>query len=92
VLQNVTAAAGKLVWGYHPAAVLRDCTLTRGAHQWALSATIESADAFRVTQRPLTFVVRNDRWPVQELQMTGASLTATLGPKEIPYGAASPTS
>jgi hypothetical protein len=46
-----------------------------------------SADAFKVSQRPLTFVVRRPkgvtwRWPVQTLQIDSGSLTASLGPQE----------
>jgi len=47
---------------------------------------IVKSDAFKVSQRPLTFVVPvkggSWRFPVTTLQMTGVSLYATLGPKE----------
>lgn len=77
---------GSLRWGYQAAAVLRAWTLTKVDAGWTLTATVVSTDAFRVAQRPLVFVAPHAtgawRWPIGELQIVGASLTATLGPKE----------
>ena len=80
----ITGEKGQLRWGYFKAAVLHPWSVSRDEQgQWALSGTVESADAFRVSQRPLKFVSPNGwTWPVTTLQMTGASLTAVLGPKE----------
>lgn len=73
-------------WGYHQAATLRDWTIEKSAGGYALSAQVVNADTFRVSQRPLTFVapVQGGSWrfPITTLQMTGVSLSATLGPKE----------
>lgn len=83
---TVSGAVASLRWSYHQAAALRDWTLTKVAGGFALSATITTKDTFRVSQRPLVFVVTTQdgpwRFPVQSLQIDGASLTATLGPKE----------
>lgn len=80
---TITGANGVLQWGYHRAAQVPQWSVIREEGQWTLSGTVESVDAFRVTQRPLKFVTPNNwRWPIVELQMTGASLTAVLGPKE----------
>ena len=72
------------MWGYYNACTLRPATLTRTeAGDWRLAGTIAQLDTFRAAQRPLTFVMPNGiRWAVLSLQITGASLTATLGPKE----------
>lgn len=86
--RNVTVSGieGSLRWGYHPAGALRDWTVTRTDDTWALTATVVQTDAFRVAQRPLAFVAPHAngawRWPIQALQISGASLTATLGPPE----------
>ena len=74
-------------WGYHAAAVVRSWTVTReDGGSYVLAAAIVSSDAYRLSQRPLVFVAPHAkgawRWPIEALQMTGASLTATLGPKE----------
>jgi hypothetical protein len=80
---TITGAVGCVRWGYYTAAQVRSWTLTPAdGGSWALSATVESADAYKVTQRPLVFVAAKQIWPVVTLQIEGASLTAVLGPKE----------
>lgn len=83
---KVTGVQGSLRWGYHQAAALRAYTITRIDGGFALSATVVSQDAFRVSQRPLVFEAPHEhgawRFPVTTLQIDGVSLVATLGPKE----------
>lgn len=83
---TVTGVAGSLRWGYHQAASLSAWTVTRTPDGWSLTATVVHADAFRLTQRPLVFVAPTQagvwRWPLVAWVITGASLEATLGPKE----------
>ena len=83
---TVTGVTADLRWGYHRAGTLRAWTVTKSDEIWSLTATVVSADAFRVAQRPLVLVAPHAhgawRWPVVELQIAGASLTATLGPPE----------
>jgi hypothetical protein len=80
---TITGEQGQLRWGYTTAATVHPWTLIKADGQWTLSGTLASVDHFRVTQRPLVFVTPNAwRWPVEELQMTDATLTARLGPKE----------
>lgn len=69
-----------LKWGYHSAAQLRDIVIESGQ----MKATIESVDDYKVSQRPLWFVLTptNWRWPVESLQIEGTTLTASLGPLE----------
>lgn len=67
-------------WAYHQAAVLGPWTLEAGA----LSAEIVSADSTRLSQQPLTFLVRRSngaiwKWPIVTLTVEGAMLLATLG-------------
>ena len=72
--------------GYHVAGTVGAWTVTRGEHGWTLTASIVKTDTFRMSQRPLVFVAGHAlgvwRWPITSLQMTGASLTAVLGPME----------
>jgi hypothetical protein len=75
------------MWSYHTAASLGPWTMTMGPEGITLTASVLSADAFKVSQRPLTFVVRRPkgvtwRWPIQTLQTDSGSLTASLGPQE----------
>jgi len=80
-------AEGELRWGYHSAATLKDWELTpKDASSFTVTARIVSSDAFRVSQRPIAFTVPRQagawKWPVQELQVVGETLTALLGPQE----------
>jgi hypothetical protein len=83
---TLKAARAVVRWHYHQAAALQTCLITKAAEGWTLSAAIRSTDAFRVSQRPLVCEVPHAtgvwRWPIVSLQIEGASLTATLGPKE----------
>lgn len=83
---TVTGAEGYVRWGYRQAVLLRAWTITKDEHGiLSLTGTVSDVDDFAVSQRPLKFAAPNGwRWPVvsESLQMTGASLTAVLGPKE----------
>lgn len=83
-VSQLSGVFASLRWGYHPAATLNAWTVTRVDDQaWSLTATVVSSDAFRVSQRPLALEAPHEKglwkWPITELQITGASLTATLG-------------
>jgi len=74
---------------YQRVALLRAWTLHSVGAGLELEAELESLDAHRVAQRPLTFVVQRPpgkkpwRWPVTELRpITGTKVRATLGPQE----------
>jgi hypothetical protein len=83
---NVTVRGinGAIKWSYHSAAVFNAWTVTRAGAEWTLAGTLVSSDAYRVSQRPLRFVAPHADgqwvWPIEELQIEGASLTAKLGP------------
>lgn len=76
--------AAAIVWGYHDAATLGAWTLNPATS--TLTAEITKIDAFRVSQRPVTFQVTRPtqvwRWPILTLQIVDRTLTATLGPPE----------
>lgn len=83
---TVTGVTASLRWGYHQAAALADWTVTKTADGWSLVATVAASDTFRLAQQPLVFVAPHQdgswRWPIVALQITGASCSAALGPKE----------
>lgn len=82
---TIRAPHGEIWCGYYRAATVRDVTAVRAATDaGTVTATIVSRDAFRVSQRPLTFVVPHKhgvwRWPIAELQIADDRLTASLSP------------
>lgn len=85
---RIAGADGSIRWAYHLAASIRPWTVTKdeGEDVYRLAGTIVQSHPVKVAQRPLTFVapVKGGtwRWPILELQITGTSLTATLGHKE----------
>ena len=83
---SVTGVVGSLKWGYQIAASLTAWTITKNPDGWSLTATVVSSNTFWLAQQPLVFVAPHQdgswRWPTVALQITGALLSATLGPKE----------
>lgn len=79
----VRGVSGEVRWAYHRAASLGPWTLD-GGH---LTASIADGDAFRLSQQPLTFVVRRPggalwTWPIVDLTVDGAALRATVSTQE----------
>jgi hypothetical protein len=70
--------AARIDWGYYVAASLGAWTMDAGT----LVATVQTVDTFRASQSPLTLVIRQARHPIAELQISGGTLTARLGPQE----------
>ncbi len=85
---TLTGPAATVRWVYHQAADLGAWTITDAENGTALSVTavVKSSDAYRLAQRPVVFVVPRPtgvwRFPILELQIAGATLTASLGPQE----------
>lgn len=72
---------GEVRWAYHRAATVGAWTLTGES----LTATVETYDAFAVSQQPLTFVAGPNgswKWKLATLQVADGTLTATLDPQE----------
>lgn len=78
-----------LRWGYATAATLGAWTIEDGR----LTAVVVNRDAFRVAQRPLTFVVSRPatparpagacwEWAITELQITATEMRARLVQEE----------
>lgn len=86
-VSQVSGVVGSLWWGYHRAAAVRRWRVDRGDSGWSLTGTLGPvADTFALSQRPLVFEAAHARgvwrWPCTTLQITGASISAVLGPKE----------
>jgi hypothetical protein len=89
---RLTGVVGRITWAYYNAAAINGYTVTRSHdNRWALTGTIVTADAFKLTQRPLMFVAPHARgtwrWPIRDLELqpnarTPTSIRAILGPPE----------
>jgi len=80
---TMRGAEGFLEWGHQRAARVTEWTVARNPEGLTLTGTVREADAFRLSQEPLTFrVARNTgpawTWSVRELQLTDGSVTARL--------------
>lgn len=74
-------------WGYHSAARLGAWTITASDMGGELTAKVESADTFKLSQPALTFRVPRPngsvwKWPILSLQYADGRLSARLGPQE----------
>jgi hypothetical protein len=73
---------GEIRWSYHKAGQVSQWELFGST----LTATLVNADAYRLSQTPLTFVVPRSngawRWPIATIQVEGQSITATVGAEE----------
>jgi hypothetical protein len=93
----ISGVVGAVKWSYYTAAAVEGYTVTcTKAGEWRLQATVVLSDAFKMAQRPLTFVamyakkgldgttvVKSEwRWPIVTVSLEGSHLTATLGPPE----------
>jgi len=82
----ITGVVGQVKWGYYMAGAINGYRVDRTATGWTLAATLVVSDAFKLAQRPLTFVAPFKtgewRWPIVELVIRDGSLSATLGKLE----------
>jgi hypothetical protein len=90
----VRGVAGQLRWAYYVAAgvegwaAVRDKKAVAGGPlpRWTLTARVIGADAYKIAQRPLLFVVTHARgrwvWPIETMRISEGRLTARCGPVE----------
>jgi hypothetical protein len=86
----IRGVVGHIKWHYYTAAAINGYTVTRSKDrkQWALTATVVLSDAFKMAQRPLTFVAKHAkgewRWPILAVAVNRDTqqLTAQLGPPQ----------
>lgn len=86
-MAHITGVVGQIKWAYYVAAAINGYTVTRAeTGEWRLSGTVVLADAFKLAQRPLTFVAPHAkgewRWPIQSLELANGQVFARLGPPE----------
>lgn len=83
---EVRGVTGDLRWGYLPAAVFGPWRLSTTPDGGTLDGAVASVDAFRLTQQPLVAVLPIGRsvyrYPVLSVDVSGPTLTASLGPRE----------
>jgi len=80
---TINLAAAELVWIYHTAARLARCVVTGSPGAFTITGTLLNGDDGLLSQRPLTVVTPNGwRWRVLELQIAGATFTASIAPQE----------
>lgn len=87
VTEVARGVVGELAWHYYTAAAINGYAIARNHKgEWSLTATVVLADAFKMAQRPLTFVAKHAkgewRFPVLGLELHDSRLTARLGPPE----------
>ncbi len=81
-------------WHTYPAAAILGFTIARApAGGLALRGTVVLSDAYKLAQRPLTFVIpvrlgkppkqrdHEYRYPIESFTLVDGALTATLGPR-----------
>lgn len=78
---------GQIKWHYYVAAAINGYTVTRSAEgQWHVRGTVVLSDAFKLSQRPLTFVAPHEKgewcWPIVSFEIADGALSATLSPPE----------
>lgn len=88
----LTGVIGQIKWHYYVAADVHGYTVVRHKEtkQWSMSGIVGNADAFKLAQRPLTFVASYGKgewsWPIESLEMKDGAITAKLGPQIKPQG------
>lgn len=82
---TLRGATGEIRWVYLPAVVFGPWRIETDGES-TLTGTVVSVDGYRVTQGPLVAVVQIGRsrltYPVVDLQLSGSTVTATLGPRQ----------
>lgn len=80
---SITGVHGRIEWAYRVAATIHGYTVTRDGAHWSLRATLTTADAFALRQRPLLFVAPHAKgawlWPITDCQRHDQTVTAQLG-------------
>lgn len=93
----IRGQVGRIMWSYYAAASVTAITVTRSVPhlggcrcakcaegRWTLRATLVLSDAFKLSRKPLVFVIATKKgdmtWPITDLVMTDREVTATLGP------------
>lgn len=78
----VRGVRAEIRWAYYVAATVNGFTVSRARGVWTVSAHLVSADAFKLSQRPLLFAASHNGgewlWPVQTVTRCDASTFAAI--------------
>lgn len=82
----LAGVVGSIKWHHYPAAAINGyhvAPLNKARTEWSLTATVVLSDAFKMAQRPLTFVAKHAKgeweFPIVSMTRTEYRLTARLG-------------
>lgn len=85
--------AASILWGYHPAAVVKRWSITRSEKEpgkWTLTAVVDRLEPFMLRQRPLLFTAPRQKagfwlWPIEgDVQsVADGQIRATLSHAEF---------
>lgn len=86
----LSGVVGHIKWQYYTAAAINGYVVSRSkdGRQWSLVATVVLSDAYKMAQRPLTFVAKHQkgewRFPIESFALHADThrLTARLGPPQ----------
>jgi hypothetical protein len=84
---DLTGDLGAIRYGYHTVAQVQGWRVAGDDGTRVLTGTVEDVNEVMASQQPLTFQAERargvSRWPIVTLEITGASVRAVLGPREI---------
>lgn len=91
----IRAVLGYITWSYYRAGSLTEIVVTRSnphvackcarcaEGRWRLQATLVLSDAFKLSRKPLLFVVPTQKgnmvWPITDIEIKDRAVTASLG-------------
>jgi len=91
----IRAGVGYITWSYYRAGSCTQVTVSRSTPhiackcarcaegRWMLRATLVLSDAFKLSKKPLLFVVPTKKgdmvWPITDLEIKDRAVTASLG-------------
>jgi hypothetical protein len=78
---TLRGAAAEIRWGYRAVATLGSWTWKHGV----VTATVLQKDDFGISQSPLSFIAGSITEPIHRLQISGWTLTASIGPQETTH-------
>jgi hypothetical protein len=87
VAQTISGAVAHVRWRYYDAATIEGFTITPAGEAWLLVGRVVQANAFNLTQRPLTFIVPivwqgrplDWLWPIETYAIESGVLRGVLG-------------
>lgn len=84
---SISGVVGKIDWSYYAAAAINGYRVTVSkSGDWTLSATVITANAFNLTQRPLVFIAPTNggewRWRIRTIRFPDGR---DVPPDRVPF-------